>query len=84
MMLLAPIAAYSGSDRLAGDSDHKENKIEQCNIKDERDILKGDGVDSVWMKPWEKNTVNKTRVGVVLNKLDIHSSSMVSKVKSNF
>ena len=47
-------------------------------------MVKGDGVDWVWVKPGEKLGAYKTRVGAVLNKSDMHSSSMVSKVKSIF
>lgn len=84
MTLLIPVIAFCGSDRLVDDSDYKENKLQKCNIKDYTDMVKGDGVDWVWVKPGEKLGAYKTRVGAVLNKSDMHSSSMVSKVKSIF
>lgn len=81
MVLLFPGAALCGSDKLVDDSAYKENKLQKCNIKDYRDMVKGDGVDWVWVKPGEKLGAYKTKAGAVLNKSDMHSSSMVSKGK---
>ena len=47
-------------------------------------MVKGDGIDWVWVAPSEKLTNYKIRVGSITNKYDSHSKSLVESVRSSF
>jgi DNA-binding protein Fis len=82
--ILLPAAALCGSDRLVDNNEYKDKDFHAGIIKDYGDMVKGDGVNWVWVASSGKLGDYKVKVGSITNKSDSHSRSLVDTVKSTF
>ncbi len=84
MAVLIPSMALSSSDRLVDDKEYKDKDFHKGIITDYSDMVKGDDVDWVWVKPGEKLSQYKIKVGTLENKSDMRSKSLSDSVKRIF
>lgn len=84
MAVLMPSMALSSSDRLVDDKEYKDKDFHKGIIADYSDMVKGDDVDWVWVKPGEKLSQYKIKVGTLENKSDMRSKSLSDSVKRIF
>lgn len=82
--VLLPALALSASDRLVDDREYKDKDFHKGIISDYSDMVKGDDVDWVWVKPGETLSQYKVKLGTIENKSDIFTKSFVESVKSIF
>ena len=84
MAVLIPSVALCRSERLIDDNEYKDKDFHKGIITDYTDMVKGDDVDWVWVKPGENLSQYKIKVGTIENKSDMHSKSFTESVKSIF
>jgi hypothetical protein len=84
MALLIPSTALSRSEKLIDDNEYKDKDFHKGIITDYTDMVKGDDVDWVWVKPGETLSQYKVKLGNIENKSDMLSRSFVESVKSIF
>ena len=84
MAMLIPSLALSGSDRLVDDREYKDKDFHKGIISDYTDMVKGDDVDWVWVKPGENLSQYKVKLGNIENKSDVFTKSLIESVKSIF
>lgn len=71
--LLIPSAALCSEKRLIDDNEYKDKDFHKGIITDYTDMVKGDDLDWVWVKPGENLSQYKIKVGTIENKSDMHS-----------
>ena len=84
LAVLFPALLLSASDRLVDDKEYKDKDFHKGIITDYSDMVKGDDVNWVWVKPGEKLSQYKLKVGTLENKSDMHSKSLSDSVKGIF
>jgi hypothetical protein len=84
LAVLIPTPALSSSDRLVDDREYNDKDFHKGIITDYTDMVKGDDVDWVWVKPGEKLSQYKIKVGTLENKSDMRSKSLSDSVKRIF
>ncbi len=76
MAVLIPSMALSSSDRLVDDKEYKDKDFHKGIITDYTDMVKGDEVDWVWVKPGENLSQYQIKLGTIENKSDMFSKSL--------
>ncbi|MGC1401389.1 MAG: hypothetical protein WA974_00495 [Thermodesulfobacteriota bacterium] len=84
LAVLIPSMALSSSDRLVDEKEYKDKDFHKGIITDYTDMVKGDDVDWVWVKPGENLSQYKIKVGTLENKSDTRSKSLSDSVKRIF
>jgi hypothetical protein len=84
LALLIPSAALSRSEKLIDDNEYKDKDFHKGIITDYTDMVKGDDVDWVWVKPGETLSQYKVKLGNIENKSDMLTRSLTESVKSIF
>jgi hypothetical protein len=84
MAMLIPSAAWCRSEKLIDDNEYKDKDFHKGIIADYTDMVKGDDVDWVWVKPGENLSQYKVKLGNIENKSDMFTKSFVESVKSIF
>jgi DNA-binding protein Fis len=85
LVVLFPAAGFSKTgERLVESREYKDKDFHKGIITDYKDMVEGDRVDWVWVKPSTKLSGYKVTVESIRNKSDSHSKSLVESVKSIF
>jgi hypothetical protein len=84
MAILIPSAAICREKRLIDDNEYKDGKFQKGIITDYSDMVEGNGVEWVWVKPEETLSQYKIKVGTIDNKSDMRSKSLSESVKRIF
>ena len=84
MAVLIPSAALCKEKRLIDDNEYKDAKFQKGIITDYSDMVEGNGVEWVWIKPGETLSLYKIKVGTIENKSETRSRSLSESVKSIF
>jgi hypothetical protein len=84
LAVLIPSAALCREKRLIDDNEYKDSKFQKGIITDYSDMVEGNGVEWVWVKPGETLSQYKIKVGTIDNKSDMRSKSLSESVKSIF
>jgi hypothetical protein len=82
--LLIPSGAFCRSEKLIDDNEYKDKDFHKGIITDYTDMVKGDDVDWVWVKPGETLSQYRVKLGNLENKSDMLSKSFTDSVKSIF
>jgi len=83
-MLLPSLVLSKSADRLVDDDEYKDKDFHRGIITDYGDMVKGDEVNWIWVKPGEKLSDYKVKVGSIENKSDVRSRVFMESVKSSF
>jgi hypothetical protein len=84
LLLFSPAISFASPKKLVDDSEYTDKDFHKCNIKDYSDMVDGGDVKWVWIDPAVKLAEYKIKEGSVENKSDMHSRSMLKKVKDVF
>lgn len=84
LAVLIPSAALCKEKRLINDNEYKDSKFQKGIITDYSDMVEGNGVEWVWVKPGETLSQYKIKVGTIENKSDMRSKSLSDSVKKIF
>ncbi len=84
LAVIIPSVAFSSEDRLVDDNEYKDKDFHKGIITDYTDMVKGDDVNWVWVKPGENLSQYKVTVGNIENKSDMFAKSLTESVKSIF
>jgi hypothetical protein len=85
MAVLFPSSALpSSANKLVDDDEYKDKNFHRGIITDYSDMVKGDEVNWVWVKPAAKLTDYTVKVGSMDNKSDMRSKEFSDSVKSMF
>jgi hypothetical protein len=84
LAVLIPSAALCREKRLVDDNEYKDSKFQKGIITDYSDMVEGNGVEWVWVKPGEALSQYKIKVGTIENKSDMRSKSLSDSVKKIF
>jgi hypothetical protein len=84
MALLIPWSAWSKSDRLVDDKEYQDKDFHKGIITDYTDMVKGDEVNWVWVKPGETLSQYTVKLGNIENKSDMFTKSLIDTVQSIF
>ncbi|HUL00482.1 MAG TPA: hypothetical protein VLX29_06450 [Nitrospirota bacterium] len=83
--ILFPSSALPRSaDRLVDDDEYKDKDFHRGIISDYTDMVKGNDVNWIWIKPGERLSDYKVKVGSMENKSDMRSRAFADSVKSIF
>ncbi|TWJ11121.1 hypothetical protein [Geobacter argillaceus] len=84
IFIALPGISQASPKRLVDSSDYKDKDFQKGVITDYADMIEGDDIDWVWIKPEAKLAQYKLKVGKTENKSEIRSKSLVDQVKSTF
>jgi hypothetical protein len=84
ILLFNPAAAQCSPKKLVDDSEYSDKEFRRCIIKDYADMVDGDDINWVWSDPAVKLAAYRIKEGMVENKSELRSRSMLETVKSVF
>jgi hypothetical protein len=84
MSVIIPSVALCREKRLIDDNEYKDGKFQKGIITDYSDMVEGNGVEWVWVKPGETLSQYKIKVGTLENKSEMRSKSLSESVKRIF